>query len=52
MKKLLSIMLGLGLAIGTLTVSFAQEKKDEPKTEKKKKTSKKKVSKKKVEEPK
>jgi len=41
MKKLMTLMLGLSLALGTVAVSFAQ---DAPKTEKK---SKKKSSKKK-----
>ena len=39
MKKLMSLMLGLALATGAVTVSFAQ---DAPKKEKKKKTKKKK----------
>ena len=34
MKKLIAISIGLGLVLGT--VSFAQDKKDEPKKEEKK----------------
>jgi len=47
MKKLMSLMLGLALVTGTVSVVFAQ---DAPKTEKKKKT--KKTKTKKAEEPK
>ena len=48
MKKLMTLMLGLTLAFGTVAVSFAQ---NAPQKEEKKKT-KKKSSKKKTEEPK
>jgi len=48
MKKLLTLMLGLGLAIGSVAVTFAQ---DAPKKEETKK-GKKKGGKKKAEEPK
>lgn len=37
MKKLMSILLGLSLVIGTATVAFSQAGKDEPKKEAKKK---------------
>jgi len=36
MKKLMTLMLGLSLALGSVTVSFAQDKKDDTKTKKKK----------------
>jgi uncharacterized metal-binding protein len=49
MKKLMTLMLGLTLAFGTVAISFAQDA--PPKTEKKK-SGKKKGSKKKTEEPK
>jgi hypothetical protein len=51
MKKLMSLMVGLGLVLGTVGMSFAQEapKTDEKKTEKKKKGSKKKKGEKKDE---
>ncbi len=39
MNKLIALAIGLGLVLGT--VSFAQEKKEEPKTEKKGKKGKK-----------
>jgi hypothetical protein len=42
MKKLMSVLLGLSLMVGTAAVSFAQDKKEEKKTEKKKKGKKKK----------
>jgi hypothetical protein len=36
MKKLMSLMIGMALALGAVGASFAQEKKEEPKkTEKK-----------------
>ncbi len=45
MKKVLGIMLGLSLVIGTASISFAQEKKEEGKSEEgKKKKGKKKKS--------
>jgi hypothetical protein len=40
MKKLMTVLLGLSLVIGTATVTFAQDKKDDKKTEKKAKKSK------------
>ncbi len=51
MKKLMTLMLGLSLAFGTVSVAFSQEtpKKDDSKD---KKSSKKKSSKKKEETPK
>ncbi len=53
MKKLASLMVGMGLILGTCTFATAQEQKEAPtKVEKKKKTAKKKSSKKKTEEPK
>jgi hypothetical protein len=36
MKKLMSILLGLSLVIGTAAISFADEKKEEKKESKKK----------------
>lgn len=44
MKKLIAMMVGLGLTLGTVGMCFAQEapKTDAPKTEKKKKKSSKK----------
>ena len=42
MKKLLSIMIGLSLVIGSGALVFGQEKKDEPKKEDQKKKRKKK----------
>lgn len=45
MKKLMTVLLGLSFVIGTATVTFAQEKKDEgTKTEKKSKKKSKKES--------
>ncbi len=52
MKKLASLMVGMGLILGTCVIAQAQETKEPAKTEKKKKSSKKKASKKKTEEPK
>ncbi len=50
MKKLMMLMLGMGLAFGSVAVTFGQ---DQPPTkESKKKSGKKKGSKKKTEEPK
>lgn len=49
MKKLMTLMLGMGLAFGAVAVTFAQEA---PPKESKKKSGKKKGSKKKGEEPK
>lgn len=50
MKKLMTLMLGLSFALGTVAVTFAQ---DQPPTKtEKKKSGKKKGSKKKTEEPK
>ncbi len=49
MKKLMTLMLGLSLALGTVAVTFAQ---DAPKKEEKKKGGKKKGGKKKEETPK
>jgi uncharacterized protein YqhQ len=40
MKKLMTVLLGLSLVIGTATVTFAQDKKEDKKTEKKAKKSK------------
>ena len=42
MKKFMSIMLALGLAIGTASITMAQDKDDTKKADKKKKGSKKK----------
>jgi hypothetical protein len=53
MKKLMALMIGTGLVLSTVAISFAQDQKEEPtKTEKKKKkkSSKKKKSEKKQEE--
>lgn len=47
MKKIMSIMLGLSLAMGAVTVAFAQDTKDTTKKEKKKKGDKKKEEEKK-----
>ena len=49
MKKLMTLMLGMALAVGTVAVTFAQ---DPPKMEDGKKAGKKKGGKKKGEEPK
>jgi hypothetical protein len=49
MKKLMTLMLGMALAFGTVAVTFAQ---DQPTKTEKKKSGKKKGSKKKTEEPK
>jgi uncharacterized protein YqhQ len=44
MKKIMTLMLGLSLALGSVAVAFAQEKKkDDPKKDTKKKKSKKKT---------
>lgn len=40
MKKLMTVLLGLSFVIGTATVTFAQDKKEETKKETKKKTKK------------
>ena len=36
MKKIMAMMIGLGLMLGTVSLFAADEKKEEPKTEKKK----------------
>lgn len=53
MKKLMTLMLGVAFAFGTLSVAFAQDAPaPAPQKEGKKKSGKKKSSKKKTEEPK
>ena len=43
MKKLMTLMLGLSLAFGSVAVTFAQDKKDDTKKDTKKKKGKKKT---------
>ena len=50
MNKLMSVLLGLSLVLGTASLGFGEEKKDEPKKEGKKKGGKKKAADQKTEE--